>query len=117
MKLLFPCVLLFVPAAWGNELPEAPEPKAPNHATRIWIIEAGTLGALDATDFTLTARGLGPSNDEANPLFGPHPSNRRLTLSVGALYAAEVIVLWKTEHNRRRWVRWIGRAGFAALVV
>jgi hypothetical protein len=54
---------------------------------------------------------------ELDPLYGPHPSNGRIVAVAGGLYVARVLVLRRTEHSSKRWVRWAGRAGFAFLVV
>lgn len=121
-------------AAAVTPLPDAPVPKVitpaakPDHSRRIWLMETAVLGSLYAADFTLTARGLGTPwypgcvgpgciHMESDPLYGRHPSDTRIALTTAAMFAAETLLLRKTERSRHRWVRWSGRAFFAYIVV
>ena len=118
--LRFLALFLFagIASAQAKPLPEAPKPK---HADRFWAIESAALGSLYAADFTLTARGLGQPapgkpgfvNWESDPLFGRHPSDTRIALTAAAQFGLQSCLLQKTEHSRRAWIRWSGRAAWA----
>jgi len=113
----------------AQSLPDAPKPK---HADRVWLIESATLGSLYAADFALTARGITNGGctvingqlwncshrpmAEQNPLLGRYPSNAKITAYAGGMWAAESLVLRKTERSRHAWIRWSGRAAFACIV-
>lgn len=92
----------------GMTLPDAPKPKT---AEKIWLAEISTLGALYATDATLTLQRLNRYQPEGHTFFyGAHPSAQRISLQIGALWATQVMVLRFTEHSRSRRLRWMGRA-------
>ncbi|PYX60369.1 MAG: hypothetical protein DMG76_02695 [Acidobacteria bacterium] len=99
-------------SASPNELPDAPKPKINR---RVFIAGVSLLAASKSADVWSTRSLLGLGGWENNPTLGRHPSSGRLVGHASAVFAGQSAAFYLTEHNRRAWVRWAGRAyiGFA----
>jgi hypothetical protein len=126
MKLTPMLFLLFAPCAFADEhvLPDAPVPKPeaiqpvrPVRTARneyrfnkkVFWAGVGALAASTTYDMFSTQDALNRGRSENSPLFGRHPSEKRLALTSAGILAAEVVLFHVTEHRKNRWVRWFGR--------
>lgn len=100
--LVFLCVSL--PAA-AQEKPDSPRPNR-----RVFFSGVAILGASQAADGITTRQLLDRGGWENDPLFGRHPSPARQSFVSLGVFAVRASVFYATEHNRRAWLRWIGRA-------
>src|SRR5437588_527082 len=91
-------------------LPDAPKPKASH-----FIFGGGVvlLAASKTADAWATRGLLDRGGWENNPVLGRHPSTGRLAGIDAAAFLAQSSLFYATEHNRRSWVRWSGRAYIA----
>lgn len=100
-----------------------PRSDAPEHAVkhtgpagRMLRLELPLLAASESYDFYSTSQVDPRVNHENNPLLGRHPSDTRLATYGLAEFGAYAWTLDHTEHSRRAWLRWAGRAAVAAQV-
>lgn len=113
MKAPFILVLLALSVipSFAQEKPEAPKP---NH--RIFAIGTSLLAASKSADAFTTRQLLDRGGWENNSDLGKHPSSARLAGFDAAWFVGQSGLFYFTEHNRRAWVRWTGRAYIGALI-
>ena len=99
-------MLLFAGIASAQEKPDCPKPKADK---TFWI---GTVALAGAKTFDAieTRQLLDRGGWENNPVYGRHPSPAKQAGVNAAFFAGEATLFYFTEHSKRRWVRWTGRA-------
>ena len=126
---------LWLPIGARAEVPEAstPAPEASalsskrptgralrfDWSPKTFWAETAALSLTNALDGWQTVKRTGPGRGagygnwqetESAWLLGRHPSGPRYALSMGAMQAGHMLVAWKLQHNRRRWVRFAGHA-------
>ena len=100
-------LFLLSTVALAQEKPDAPKPK---HDRKVFIAGTVLLAASSAADAISTKQLLDRGGWESNPILGRHPSNARLTGVFAAEFAMEALAFRLTEHGRKPWLRWLGRA-------
>lgn len=90
---------------------------APHFNRRVFIMEASLLAVAKSADMVSTQRLVDRGGWENNPVFGRHPSPARLASINAGIFAAQVGVVYLTEHSRHAWVRWAGRAFIAHAII
>lgn len=104
--------LLICPPAKAQEKPDSPEPKT----HRVFWLAEGALAAAKTSDALSTVAAQNHGDHENNPILGKHPSQGKLAGYFAATFALDSTAFYFTEHNRRAWVRWVGRAYIAFVI-
>lgn len=92
----------------AQTLPDAPKPKPQSH--KVFVMGVAALAASDSFDMQQTSALIHRGGWENNSAFGGHPSDSRIAGTASVIFGAQTAGFYLTERNRRRWVRWSGRA-------
>jgi hypothetical protein len=118
LALLFavPCVAQSPVLTGANKtiLPDAPKPKV---SRRVFLGGVSLLAASKTADAITTRQLLDRGGWENNSWLGRHPSNGRLSGLAAAEFVGQGSLFYLTEHNRRSWIRWTGRAYLGLVIV
>lgn len=110
-------VLLMSPIAKANDLPDTPKPQQQKISRRVFLAGTTLLAASATADAVSTRIVLNNGGWENNPEYGRYPSVGRQAGINAAFFAGEVAIFAYTEHSRRWYVRWGGRAYVGLVVV
>jgi len=123
-RLIIAALLFALPLAaqQPQSLPDAPQPKAeacaPHHLDRrVFWTGISLLAASKTADAITTQQLLNRGGRENSVSYGSHPSPGRLAGVNVAWFAGESFFLYKTEANRRWYVRWGGRVFIGLKIV
>lgn len=98
--------------AQERSLPEMPKPNR-----HIFVVGVSLLAVSKSADALSTRSLLDRGGWENTPVLGRSPSPQRQAGLNALVFVGQSGLFYATEHNRRSWVRWAGRAYIALEIV